>query len=133
MSGRLNEEKWFADAVVSEANGYRSREVLNVTLAATPKEPGTLLTAEGDAPEAGTVGAILIRSLPAGDGTARGLCLVRDAEVNDAYLLYGGLAAGEVNDALKALGIIVRPGVLAQSIVTPSSAENLGSQTEGSE
>jgi Bacteriophage lambda head decoration protein D len=125
MSGRLEEQKWFADFLISEANLYRSRDTLNVTRGALALEPGTLLTAAGGTP-AGTgndVGAILMQAVPAGAGAMRAVCIVRDAEVNDAYLKYGTLPTNAVNNALATARIFVRPGVLAQSIATPAAVE----------
>jgi hypothetical protein len=138
---RANQEKWFADALVSYAQGYRSFEAVNIPAAgnaATPAmQPGMLLTAGGViAATDTTIQFVLLQSVPArsvGTPAIPALVLARDAEVNDAYLLYGGVAVGAANTRLSALNIIVRPGVLPQSIVTASMLDEEGRMIEGTE
>jgi hypothetical protein len=130
---RAAQGKWFADALISYAQGYRSFEAVNVPAGAA-LEPGTLLGAGGSlGPTAPNVAMILLQALPARTAPMPALVLARDAEVNDAYIIYGGLASGAVNGTLAGLGIIVRPGVLPQSIVTASMLDEEGRMivTEG--
>lgn len=129
MSGqRLDQDKWVADFLLSEAEGYRSREVITIPQGDTPMPVGSLVTMAGAAATAATVDAILMYPADPRGGAVRVTAIARDAEVNDAYLVYGALAQAAVNTRLGTLGIIVRPGVLAQSIVTPSSGEDLDSR-----
>lgn len=109
-----------AEFLVSEANGFRSREVVTVT-GATALEPGTILgrvtgsgsyvrqdTAAGDGSE---VHAAILLAAYEGTETTHTV-IIRDAEVNKAHLIYEDSAsAGEItaaDEALAALGIIVR-------------------------
>ena len=122
MSGRLDEAKWFADFVISEANLYRSRDF--VTVAQGMQMPaGTLMNGNTAASAANAITSILMQPVDSRAGTVRALVLARDAEVNDAYIVYGSFAAGTVNTTLAGLRIYVRPGVLAQSIPTPAGVE----------
>jgi Bacteriophage lambda head decoration protein D len=150
------------DFIYSEANGWRSREkgVIGVPLVAAtglPYMPGTLLWLATDAADAGAanvgkyypvtvrgaatpipadqvsrVSAILGYAVDTRDGDVEAMILKRDAEVNDAYLLYafattGGLAftpeeVAAVNAALLDMNIITRLGVLQSSLVAPPIA-----------
>jgi hypothetical protein len=78
------------------------------------------------------VSAILGYAVDTRDGDVEAMILKRDAEVNDAYLLYafattGGLAftpeeVAAVNAALLDMNIITRLGVLQSSLVAPPIA-----------
>lgn len=137
----------------SEANGYRSREkvviagpgvVGSLPPAATriPLLPGTLLypMLVAGAPngyhlpvtigtQSSDVNAILMYPVDARDGDVEAAVIIRDAEVNDAYLLYAiATTAGTpftqaeidaANGALRANSVIVRLGVLAQALANP--------------
>jgi hypothetical protein len=147
------------DFIVSEANGYRSREKVVLLQSPTPDtaiilQPGTLLYAQGaelatpvltgyylPVTAAGIAGppsqinaisAILMYPTDTRDGDVEVAVIQRDAEVNDAYLLYGlsliGGAAFDPDEVIAARAallnnrIIVRPGVFAQSMVAPPPA-----------
>jgi Bacteriophage lambda head decoration protein D len=116
----IDEEKRVADFLVSEANLYRSREVITIPEGETVLSPGALLTMAGVPGAAGNVDAILMYPVDPRRGPVQATVIVRDAEVNDAYLIYGDLEREAVNTGLAEHGIIVRPGVLSQSIVTPA-------------
>jgi hypothetical protein len=141
------------DFIVSEANGWRSREKVTLRLplapaTAIPLLPGTLLYAEGS--ELGTpvltgfylpvtlpgeipfINSILMYPTDHRGGPVETASIMRDAEVNEAYLQYlFAITAGaeftpvqiaQANAALLNNGIIVRSAVLAQSMVAPPPA-----------
>ena len=120
QSRRLVEDKRVADFLVSEANLYRSRDVVTIPEGAEPLQPGMLVTMAGAAATAGDVEAILMYPVDPRFGAVPAVVIARDAEVNDAYLLYGELDRQAVNARLAEAGIIVRQGILAESIVTPA-------------
>lgn len=102
--------------VLSEANGFLSREEVTVTLGASAFKSGTVmskLTATGKwvaYDDAGTDGTevasgILYTALPAGTGDVKAVMFVRDCEVVRAALT--GLNANAEAD-LAAKGIVVR-------------------------
>ena len=102
--------------VLSEANGFLSREEVTVTLGSSALKSGTVmsqLTATGkwvpydDSGTDGTETAsgILYTALPAGSGDVKAVMFVRQCEVTRAALT--GLNANAVAD-LAAKGIIVR-------------------------
>lgn len=128
---RFEQEKWVADFLVSEANLYRSREVITIPQGPDPLLVGSLVTLAGAVATAGNADAILMYPVDPRSGPVRVTAVVRDAEVNDAYLVYGTLDQAAVNERLATHNIIVRPGVMAQSIITPATAENLDSQATG--
>lgn len=112
-----------AEFVVSEASGYRSREVGVAASAGTDLLPGTVLgkvTASGKlvilAPGAsdGSQAAVGILYGPARvtEGDKRVTLIVRDAEVNGLCLIWpSGITGGQqttANGQLAALGIINR-------------------------
>ena len=111
-----------ASFIVTEANGYRSRDVVTVTVPSGGLEAGTILgkiTATGkyvrhdaslsNGGEDET--AILLQTVTEA-GDAELTVIARDAEVNGAHLTYedGADSTQETtsNTALAALGIIVR-------------------------
>lgn len=126
---KANQTKWFADALLSASNGYRSFEALAFTAtngqpAGAAMQPGQILTITGGAVAVGGADAriVLLQAVPARTAgqSFPALVLARDAEVNDAYLLYApaGANMGVVNTNLtNNSNIIVRPGVLATSTV----------------
>lgn len=121
----LQEAKWTADFVVSLARGNRSLETLIVPQGEASLQPGALLAADGTAAgAAGDIAGILWALTDPSGGPVRVTIVARDAEVNDAYLVYGEIAREAANTALAQLGIIVRAGVLAQSIPTPFGGLN---------
>jgi hypothetical protein len=119
---RFEQDKRVANFLVSEANLYRSREIITIPEGADWLSPGALLTMAGASAAAGNVAAILMYPTDPTRGPVQAVVIARDAEVNDAYLLYGGLDRAAVNASLAEHGIIVRPGVLSQSIVSPADA-----------
>jgi hypothetical protein len=107
--------------MVSEANGYKSRDSVTVAAGSATYLPGTLLgkiTSSGNyvqyAPGATdgsqTVAGILCGTLVA--STAKKTVISRDAEVNGGNLTYpagsNAAAIATANAALAVLGIIVR-------------------------
>jgi len=133
---RAQQAKWFADALLSNANGYRSFEAMSFGPGAA-MQAGQILTATGGLPA--TTGAdaarVLLEAVPARTAgqTVAALVLARDAEVNDGYLVYAPITGGNTGAANNALAnlshIIVRFGVLGQSIVSPS--ETVEAEAEG--
>ena len=108
-----------AEFIVSEANGYRSRETqeFNSTAdwagAAIPAGQvyaivgGDAVAWDGDASDGSEDAAgILFEPVGAGETVDRTV-VVRDAEVNKAHLEYDGTDA-ELTAALNAIGIAVR-------------------------
>ena len=111
----VSDTKRTAEFLVSEANGYRSREYRNAALGGTALPAGTVLGRlttggnyvpynSGGADGSQTVSGILFEG---GSGTAFRTIIVRDAEVNHDHLTYTGVEA-TVTTALNALGIAVR-------------------------
>ena len=116
-----------ASFIVSESNGYRSRDAVTVTVpASTTYAAGTLLgkiTASGkyvrhaagadngSEDEAGVLYETLVNTTGSGVDNAS-VSMARDAEVNGSELTYEvGADASQItasNLALRALGIIVR-------------------------
>lgn len=124
----LTEGPRMAAFMVSEANGYRSRETRTVTVPAnTTFEPGTVLgritatgkfvrhdsdgTDDGTREEAGILFAQVVNSTDSAIDI-EAVVIERDAEVHGAALIYedGANDAAKLasNAALAALGIIVR-------------------------
>lgn len=115
------EGKWAGEAIVSEANGRRSRDVITVI---TGQNLGAMrvlgkITASGKytavAPAAGdgsqTAAGILYDAVDASAADKAGVALLRDCEVNNGELDWGALNAGQITTArgqLATLGIIVR-------------------------
>lgn len=117
----LSQTRGTAGFIVSEANGYLSRDVGNVAAGAAPGlVAGTLLgklTSGGNYvaydPAANTGAQTIAGILFEGAvGTVKRTVFARDGEVNGAHLIYqaGADAAAKAtaNAALKALGIVVR-------------------------
>lgn len=108
--------------VLSEADGFRSRENILVTLAGTALPSGSILTKSGAkyVPYVGgTTGAdaVLYAGLPAGvTGDAKAVGIVRDAELNRFEMQ--GLDANAIAK-LAATGLLVR-GVVVPRISTPA-------------
>lgn len=113
--------KRMGDFVVSEANGWRSRETVVVDGGADGLAPGTVLgrvTASGAyaplAPAATdgtqTVAGVLLEAAPAGVGEK--VAIVRDAEVFDRLLVFpAGATANQLTAAragLNAIGLAIR-------------------------
>lgn len=107
--------------LLAEAEGQRSRETGTLKQGAQILPPGTLV--DGDwtvaspvlhkpATDADDVTGILSYWADPTAGNVAAPFIVRDAEVNEAYLIYGDLDRKAVADALAASGIIVRTGVL---------------------
>ena len=111
----VSDTKRTAEFLVSEANGYRSREERNAALGGTVLPAGTLLgrlTAGGNyvpyvagaATGAEIVSGILFEGA---SGTALRTIIVRDAEVNLNHITYTGVEA-TITAGLNAIGIAVR-------------------------
>ena len=116
-----------ASFIVSESNGFRSRDDVTVTVPATTTyAAGTLLgkitasgkyvrhaagATDGSEDEAGVLYETLVNTTGSGVDNAS-VSMARDAEVNGSELTYEvGADAAQItasNLALKALGIIVR-------------------------
>jgi hypothetical protein len=114
----LGEGPWTAAFLLS-AVFYRSFDVITLPggEGAQVLQPGDFVTADGSkASAAGDIIGISMRAYDPTDGPVDAVLVTRDAEVTDAYLLYGELDAAEVNAALKEHGIIVRAAVLPESI-----------------
>lgn len=117
----FNEGRHTAEFLVSEANGYRSREVATVAAGAAPGlKAGTVLGIlsaggnhvaldPGKSDGSQTAASILFEGAV---GTGRKTVIRRDAEVNGEHLVWPtGINIGDKNTAiaaLAALGIIVR-------------------------
>ena len=98
--------------LLSEANWQRSREKMTAPQG-TVLLPGDFVTETGTkATAAGSVAAISAYAYDASQGPVDIAVIARDAEVTDAYLLYGEMDPAAVNTQLATLGIIVREGVL---------------------
>ena len=116
MTTQLNQVPRIEEFVLSEANGFLSREEVTVVLQGTPIKSGTVmsqLTANGKwvpYDDVGTDGSevasgVLYTAQPAGSGDVMAVMFVRDCEVLRAALT--GLNANAVAD-LTAKGIRVR-------------------------
>ena len=123
----LTKGKASAAFIVSESNGYRSRDDVTVTVPATTTyAAGTILgkitasgkyvrhaagATDGSEDEAGVLYETLANTTGSGVDNAS-VSMARDAEVNGSELTYEvGADAAQItasNLALKALGIIVR-------------------------
>lgn len=112
----LTEGRHTAEFLLSEANGYRSREVVTIAAAAAALSAGTVLgkiTASGkyvaysDAASDGSqaAAAVLYANVPDSASDQSAVVIIRDAEVKGTSLT--GSDANGVAD-LKALGILVR-------------------------
>jgi hypothetical protein len=136
---RAQQAKWFADAVLSYAQGSRSWEAATLAAGAAV-QAGTIGVFDPVAravtvpPTLANVNCLIMDSIPARTAAMPVLVLARDAEVNDAYIVYGALGAAAVNGALlNNANIVVRAGVLPQSIVSPSMLDEEGRMIEGTE
>lgn len=110
------------EAILSEANGYRSREKVTIPASQTITAGAVLgkITSSGNyvpvAPAAGdgseVAAAVALQAATTGAGvTADITALVRDCEVNNNYLGWGSLNAGQQATAttqLATANIIVR-------------------------
>jgi hypothetical protein len=103
------------DFLLSAAVSYRALDVIQIPQGAVGMWPGTFITAAG-APIAAageaTIAGILVYAVNPVDGPVNATVITRDAEVIDAYLMYGTLDPVAVNAQLATLGIIVRAAVL---------------------
>lgn len=123
MATVITEGRRTAEFLVSEANGYLSREQVVVSSGEGALQPGTVLaklTATGEYvvyDNAGTDGsetaaAILYAAVDATSADAKAVIIARDAEVNGRLLVWKtGLLAADKTAAtadLKSAGIIVR-------------------------
>jgi hypothetical protein len=133
---RAQQAKWFADAVISYAQGSRSWEAATLAAGAAV-QAGTIGVFDPVAravtvpPTLANVNCLIMDSIPARTAAMPVLVLARDAEVNDAYVIYGALGVAGVNGALLTnSNIVVRFGVLPQSIVTASMLDEEGRMIE---
>lgn len=110
--------------IVSEAAGQRSRQKVMISQQTKRLPPGTLLdgavglptdaTAHGPAATGTVVTCVLAQWADTLNGAALNWAIVRDAELNDAYIIPpadGDMALSATK--LQAAGIILRTGVLA--------------------
>jgi hypothetical protein len=139
----MNSPPRSVEFLLSEAEGYRSREVVQIPQGAVGLWPGTFVDAAG-APIAAAgeanVAGILAYAVNPVDGPVNATVFVRDCEVTDAYLMYGALNVATINSTLAAKGVIVRAAVLknVQSAtfgvdVPPSGPPIAGIQSVGDE
>jgi hypothetical protein len=112
-AGLVGEGPRNIDFLLSEANPSRSRGVITLPQGDEPRLPGSFVAADGSPATAANIVGILLYGYRPVDGPVDAAVLLRDAEVTDAYLMYGALAPAAVNARLETLGIIVRAGVLA--------------------
>ena len=115
------------DFLLSEANSYRSRGVIQIPQGAGGLWVGSFISAAGALVAAGgeaTIAGITCYSYNPVDGPVNATCIVRDAEVIDAYLQYGTADPVAVAAQLATLGIIVRPAVL-KNVQPPSFAPDV--------
>ena len=118
-AGKLDSPPRTLDFLLNEANGERSRDVMQVPQAPPPGLwPGSFVDITGaPAATAGAIVGILCYATNPADGPVNVTVIARDAEVTDAYLHYGALDPVAVNTQLATKGIIVRAGVFKN--VTP--------------
>jgi hypothetical protein len=111
-ASQMNQSPRTLDFLLSEAQGDRSRDVIQVT-GPTGLWPGSLVDATGvaAATPAAIVGILAYATNPV-DGPYNQTVIARDAEVIDAYLVYGALDPVATNAQLATLGIVVRAAVL---------------------
>jgi Bacteriophage lambda head decoration protein D len=116
------------DFLLSEATSYRSRQVIQIPQGGAGMWPGSFITAAGAPVNAAggeaTIAGITCYAYNPVDGAVNATCIVRDAEVIDAYLQYGTLDPVAVAAHLATLGIIVRPAVL-RNVMPPSFAPDV--------
>lgn len=108
--------------LASEAAGQRSRAAGTVGMTDRYLPPGTLMQGVFDvgsgavahtvATTPAAITSILLYGVDATEADTAGVFLVRDCEVNDAYLVLGTMDLAAVTNRLAQLGIIVRTGVL---------------------
>ena len=112
------------EVVLSEANGYRSRDTITIAAGAGDLDAGTVLgqvssskesvPADPDAVDGSEVAAsVLLYRTDASVNSAKAVALVRDAEVKKPVLIYG---AGFTNDELKTTAQLqlVNIGIIAR-------------------
>lgn len=113
---RYTEGPFPLDFIAREASGSRSRDAITVE-GDELLPPGTLLSgaiggAFRQATSAGECTAILLYWADPREGPVAVSALTRDAEINDAYLVYRDMQPNAVAFALREQGIILRMGVL---------------------
>ena len=118
-AGALYSPPMTFDFLLSEAVSYRSRAVLQVPQGTQGLYPGVFVDNTGApaAAAAGIYGIVGYATNPV-DGPVNVTCIVRDAEVIDAYLMYGALDPVAVAAQLETRGIIVRAAVLPNTQAT---------------
>ncbi len=113
--------------IVSEANGYRSREVVTVdngadlvagTVLGKITAGGKYIACDQDAGDGSdTAAGVLYADAAAASAEVQAVAIVRDAEVNREDLTFAAANdAGEITELigdLKAIGIIVRTAIPA--------------------
>jgi hypothetical protein len=130
----IGEGPWNIAFLLSEAEWQRSRDVIREVPQGTVLLPGDFIAASGEkATGAGDIVGISLYGYDAKQGPIDIAVVSRDCEVTDAYLMYGELDPTTVNEALKALGIIVREGVLPNTrpagFGTPGTMADEGVET----
>jgi hypothetical protein len=112
--------------LLTEAQGYRSRETITLVQSPNPWLPGTFITAAGTmATTAAGIQGILAAGCNTVTGPRAATVIVRDAEVNDAYLMFNALDPDAVATELIKSGIVIRQGVLpntAKGTFNPAAA-----------
>ena len=124
MATSFTEKNYAFEAILSEANGHRSREVVTIVSGQNLKagavlgkitSGGKYAIADNHTPASNgsqTAVAVLLEDVDASGGDMPGQILARDAEVKSGMLNYVASATGgekaAANTALAAVGIIVR-------------------------
>lgn len=99
--------------LLSRANSSRAMDAITLIQRDEPWLPGMFVTAAGDeAALAADIDAILCAGTSTKAGPRSATVVTRDAEVEDAYLIYGAMVVKDVHERLSQLAIIVRQGVL---------------------
>jgi Bacteriophage lambda head decoration protein D len=119
--------------LLTEANGYRSRDTITLIQRDEPWWAGSFVTSAGDVPATpADIHGILAASCSTRTGPRAATVITRDCEVVDAYLQYGlfntAALRKDVADQLGDLAIVLRQGVLPN--VAPGSFDPNAPLTE---
>jgi hypothetical protein len=99
--------------LLTEANGYRSRETVTLVQSPNPWLPGTFIKSDGTmATAAADIHGILAAGCNTVTGPRAATLIVRDAEVSDAYLMFNALDPDAVATQLITKNIVLRQAVL---------------------
>jgi hypothetical protein len=99
--------------LMSEATSYRTRDTITLVQSDVPWLPGDFVTAAGaKATAPGSIAGINCRNMNTTVGARSATVITREAEVADAFLMYGEMDPAAVATALAVKQIIVRQAVL---------------------